>query len=70
MAPEVVKREPYGKPVDVWGTGVMLYILLSGHLPFYGTKDRLFDMIVRGHYQVSSVWNQVFIALEPVFVII
>ncbi|KAG7268837.1 hypothetical protein CRUP_023957 [Coryphaenoides rupestris] len=22
MAPEVVKREPYGKPVDVWGCGM------------------------------------------------
>ncbi len=53
MAPEVVEREPYGKPVDVWGCGVMLYILLSGQLPFYGTKERLFDMITRGAYTVS-----------------
>ena len=57
MAPEVVRREPYGKPVDVWGTGIMLYILLSGHLPFYGTKDRLFDMIARGAYQVKDCYN-------------
>uniref|UniRef100_A0A673IZZ5 Peripheral plasma membrane protein CASK n=1 Tax=Sinocyclocheilus rhinocerous TaxID=307959 RepID=A0A673IZZ5_9TELE len=51
MAPEVVKREPYGKPVDVWGCGVILFILLSGCLPFYGTKERLFEAIVKGKYK-------------------
>ncbi|XP_028902255.1 peripheral plasma membrane protein CASK isoform X8 [Ornithorhynchus anatinus] len=51
MAPEVVKREPYGKPVDVWGCGVILFILLSGCLPFYGTKERLFEGIIKGKYK-------------------
>ncbi|XP_071003943.1 peripheral plasma membrane protein CASK-like isoform X17 [Oncorhynchus clarkii lewisi] len=54
MAPEVVKREPYGKPVDVWGCGVILFILLSGCLPFYGTKERLFEAICRGKYKVLN----------------
>uniref|UniRef100_A0A3Q2XW57 Peripheral plasma membrane protein CASK n=1 Tax=Hippocampus comes TaxID=109280 RepID=A0A3Q2XW57_HIPCM len=53
MAPEVVKREPYGKPVDVWGCGVILFILLSGCLPFYGTKDRLFEAIIKGKYKMN-----------------
>uniref|UniRef100_A0A673WZ27 Peripheral plasma membrane protein CASK n=1 Tax=Salmo trutta TaxID=8032 RepID=A0A673WZ27_SALTR len=53
MAPEVVKREPYGKPVDVWGCGVILFILLSGCLPFYGTKERLFETICRGKYKLN-----------------
>ncbi|XP_030198663.1 peripheral plasma membrane protein CASK isoform X12 [Gadus morhua] len=53
MAPEVVKREPYGKPVDVWGCGVILFILLSGCLPFYGTKERLFEAICRGKYKMN-----------------
>lgn len=68
MAPEVVKREPYGKPVDVWGCGVILFILLSGCLPFYGTKERLFEAICKGKYKVrvhskcghslsSAVWS-------------
>lgn len=55
MAPEVVKREPYGKPVDVWGCGVILFILLSGCLPFYGTKERLFEAIIKGKYKVRGV---------------
>ncbi|KAK7893063.1 hypothetical protein WMY93_022215 [Mugilogobius chulae] len=53
MAPEVVKREPYGKPVDVWGCGVILFILLSGCLPFYGTKERLFEAIIKGKYKLN-----------------
>ncbi|XP_023806670.1 peripheral plasma membrane protein CASK isoform X17 [Oryzias latipes] len=60
MAPEVVKREPYGKPVDVWGCGVILFILLSGCLPFYGTKERLFDSICKGKYKMNPrQWNQI-----------
>ncbi|XP_072301021.1 peripheral plasma membrane protein CASK isoform X13 [Eucyclogobius newberryi] len=60
MAPEVVKREPYGKPVDVWGCGVILFILLSGCLPFYGTKDRLFEAICKGKYKMNPrQWAQI-----------
>ena len=54
MAPELVRREQYGKPVDMWSTGVMLYVLLSGASPFLGTKDRLFEAIARGTYSVSK----------------
>lgn len=53
MAPEVVQRQPYGKPVDMWGCGVMLFILLGGYPPFVGTKDHLFEQIVKGSYHVS-----------------
>ncbi|XP_061171447.1 peripheral plasma membrane protein CASK-like isoform X3 [Saccostrea echinata] len=56
MAPEVVKREPYGKPVDVWGCGVMLFTLLGGHPPFVGTKDHLFEQIVKGSYHMKKQW--------------
>ncbi|XP_059356212.1 peripheral plasma membrane protein CASK isoform X3 [Carassius carassius] len=60
MAPEVVKREPYGKPVDVWGCGVILFILLSGCLPFYGTRERLFEAIIKGKYKMNPrQWGQI-----------
>lgn len=39
VAPEVVRRSPYGPPVDMWAAGVVLYILLSGKMPFYGRTD-------------------------------
>uniref|UniRef100_H2ZK21 Peripheral plasma membrane protein CASK n=1 Tax=Ciona savignyi TaxID=51511 RepID=H2ZK21_CIOSA len=53
MAPEVVLGEPYGKPVDIWGCGVMLFILSSGSLPFYGTRERLYESITHGNYKMN-----------------
>jgi len=34
MAPEIVRGEPYDENVDVWSTGVICYILLSGRPPY------------------------------------
>lgn len=37
VSPEQIKREPYGPAVDIWATGVTMYEILSGKLPFDGT---------------------------------
>lgn len=51
IAPEILKREYYGKPVDMWSAGVVLYILLCGYAPFYDEDQRrLFEKIKRGQY--------------------
>jgi calcium/calmodulin-dependent serine protein kinase len=54
MSPEVVLRRPSGKPADVWAMGVLLHVLLSGALPFVGSRDRLGDSIVRGQLRLEG----------------
>lgn len=48
MSPEVINREQYGKPVDIWGCGVVLFILLSGSFPFQGTGEKIYESIKKG----------------------
>lgn len=39
VAPEVLLQQPYSKPVDLWSTGIVTYLMLRGKLPF-DSKDR------------------------------
>jgi len=38
MAPEIKQQKKYGSIVDMWSCGVLLYVILSGSLPF--PRDR------------------------------
>ncbi len=56
LAPEVVRKEPYGRPVDLWACGVILYILLVGYPPFWDdNQSRLFELIKSGKYEVCQL---------------
>lgn len=41
-APEVMARKGYGKPVDMWGLGVVTYCMLCGFAPFSSVDPKLF----------------------------
>lgn len=52
VAPEMLKKMPYGVQVDMWSTGVILYILLSGCAPFQEMKRSvLFEKIKKAEYE-------------------
>uniref|UniRef100_A0A671PM64 non-specific serine/threonine protein kinase n=1 Tax=Sinocyclocheilus anshuiensis TaxID=1608454 RepID=A0A671PM64_9TELE len=47
IAPEVILRQGYGKPVDWWAMGIILYEFLVGCVPFFGdTTEELFGQVV------------------------
>lgn len=61
LSPEVLKKEPYGKAVDIWACGVILYILLVGYPPFWDEdQHRLYAQIKAGAYDYPSPeWDTV-----------
>jgi calcium/calmodulin-dependent protein kinase I len=56
VAPEIISKEPYGKPADMWAIGVITYILLGGYPPFQddGKQSILFANIKSGKYQFDK----------------
>uniref|UniRef100_A0AAQ6IFV7 CaM kinase-like vesicle-associated protein n=1 Tax=Anabas testudineus TaxID=64144 RepID=A0AAQ6IFV7_ANATE len=69
LAPEVVARHRYGRPVDCWAVGVIMYILLSGNPPFYDETEEentdlhnriIFCRIVAGDFEFDSpYWDDI-----------
>ena len=61
VAPEILERTPYGTQCDLWGLGVIVYILLGGYSPFEEkSQDLLFDKIRAGDYEFHpEFWDPV-----------
>nr|XP_020460795.1 calcium/calmodulin-dependent protein kinase type II subunit gamma isoform X1 [Monopterus albus] len=61
LSPEVLRKDPYGKSVDIWACGVILYILLVGYPPFWDEdQHKLYQQIKAGAYDFPSPeWDTV-----------
>lgn len=58
IAPEVILRQGYGKPVDWWAMGIILYEFLVGCVPFFGdTPEELFGQVITGKISPETVQN-------------
>lgn len=57
IAPEVILRQGYGKPVDWWAMGIILYEFLVGCVPFFGdTPEELFGQVISGTCLPCAGW--------------
>ncbi|XP_006635782.2 serine/threonine-protein kinase DCLK3 isoform X1 [Lepisosteus oculatus] len=63
VAPEILSEKGYGLPVDMWATGVIVYILLCGFPPFRSLErdqEELFEIIQLGEYEfLSPYWDNI-----------
>lgn len=47
VCPQVLEDNDYGRAVDWWGLGVVMYEMMCGRLPFYNQDhERLFELIL------------------------
>lgn len=55
MAPEMLRRAPYGRSVDVWSLGVVMFVMLAGAFPFDDRDDaRLKELVCSGAFSFAD----------------
>ncbi|KAI1716437.1 guanylate kinase domain-containing protein [Ditylenchus destructor] len=62
MAPEIISEDAkgYGTQADIWSIGVLVYILLSGRLPFSGSIENVYEAIMEGRFFMdNNLWSRI-----------
>ncbi|KAE9616087.1 hypothetical protein Lal_00017747 [Lupinus albus] len=55
VAPEVLLGREYNEKVDIWSSGVIMYMMLSGIPPFYGDSAvQIFEAVIRGNLRFPT----------------
>lgn len=55
LAPEIIQSRGYGKAVDWYALGVLIYEMLAGYPPFYNEDHvKLYESIVAGKYKFPA----------------
>lgn len=59
VAPEILRRKPYGAAIDMWSCGVVTYILLSGYAPFSERPNLNFNICSGNYSFCPDTWGHV-----------
>ncbi|XP_073503449.1 striated muscle preferentially expressed protein kinase isoform X2 [Phyllobates terribilis] len=60
MSPEMIRGDPVGAAADVWGLGVLTYIMLSGRSPFFELDPaETENKIQSGRFDIFKLYSNV-----------
>ncbi|CAO3656810.1 unnamed protein product [Mucor fragilis] len=58
LAPEVIQSKGYGKAVDWWSLGILIFEMLAGYPPFYDDDHlKLYEKILQGKIRWPSYFD-------------
>ncbi|XP_018410415.1 PREDICTED: striated muscle preferentially expressed protein kinase [Nanorana parkeri] len=58
MSPEMLKGEPIGPAADIWGLGVLTYVMLGGRSPFFESDPmEMENKILAGRFDIFKLYS-------------
>ena len=59
MAPEVANNQKYNQLTDVWGLGIIMFMIITGKSPYNGQKNNLIiEKVRKGAYNKDILKNE------------